>query len=58
VTADDPTVQIRVTATGVVVDEFELYTADSTAFAANPENYVKGFGYKQYDEAQEFEALY
>jgi hypothetical protein len=58
VTADDPTVQIRVAATGVVVDEFELYTADSTDFAANPESYVKGFGFKQYDEAQEFEALY
>ena len=58
VTATDATVQIRVTATGVVVDEFKLYTADSTDFAANPDSYVKGFGYKQYNEFREVTSLY
>jgi hypothetical protein len=58
VTAADPTVQIRVAATGVVVDEFELYTADSADFAAEPEGFLKGFGYREYDEETEFSALY
>ena len=50
VSADDPTVQLRVTATGVVVDEFVLTTADSTDFSNNPENYISNFGYKEYPD--------
>ena len=58
VTADDPTVQIRVAATGVVIDEFKLGTADSAEFAAEPSSFLKGFGYREYDEETEFSALY
>ena len=48
VTAADPTVQIRVAATGVVVDEFKLVTADSTDYTQVPENFLQDFGYMKY----------
>jgi len=50
VTADDPTVQLRVKVGSVVIDEFLLYTADSAAFSGNKKTYAQPFGYKVYEE--------
>jgi len=50
ITADDPTVQLRVKIGSVVIDEFRLYEEDATAFAANKKAYSQAFGYKVYEE--------
>lgn len=50
VTEEDPTVQIRVTSTGVVIDEFCLKTVDSTIFANNTSDFLFGFNLWGVDE--------
>jgi len=50
ITADDPTVQLRVKVGSIVIDEFRLYEEDATAFAANKKAYSHVFGYKVYEE--------
>lgn len=55
VTEADPTVQIRVTATGIVIDELCLKTEDSTKFAADSSSCRYGFNISGRDEVQEEE---